>query len=540
MPRGRRHRHRRAAPRGPVARRRRDRRPRRRRAQLEPGAPARRALAGGERGRRRSSPSTGPPCARRSTGWRDTRRPGAGRGVAARSTATRCAGRCRRSKGRHLARRRQRRRARRGLPAGGYLDGEPVELPVDVDEPEVEPGRGGPGRRGVRRCRRSRPGHRSPWRATALTLTPRDIAAALTFDPGRRRAACSRCSTARPCTQRSARADRPLEQARRGTRRSGSGRGHHGSCPSRQGQEVLPETLAAAVLPVLTESGASARGHCAARGQPSPAVTTGGRAGLGVDRAGRPSSRRTTRRTSRRGCTNIHRAADLMDEHAGAARGQVFSLNGTVGERTAERGFAAGYIIDNGQLEVDFGGGVSQLATTTFNAAFFAGLEIVEHHPHSFYISRYPEGREATVAWGVKDLRFRNDSPTRRSSSHRLHRQLGDGAHLGHQALPDRVGEGPALRHQAVPDRPRPPARRAATRATAWRPKACPGFQVDVTRLFCEGGDAGAAPRSSTRSTSRRTRSVCGVERADAEGRLTTGRRLTQRSTARGSRTGDG
>ena len=91
--------------------------------------------------------------------------------------------------------------------------------------------------------------------------------------------------------------------------------------------------------------------------------------------------------------------------------GKVFSLNRTVGERTAERGFAAGYIIDNGQLEVDFGGGVSQLVTTTFNAAYFAALEIVEHHPHSFYISRYPEGREATVAWGVKDLRFRNDSP---------------------------------------------------------------------------------------------------------------------------------
>jgi vancomycin resistance protein YoaR len=42
---------------------------------------------------------------------------------------------------------------------------------------------------------------------------------------------------------------------------------------------------------------------------------------------------------------------------------------------------------------------------------FFAGLEDVEHKPHSFYISRYPEGREATVAWGAIDLRFRNDTP---------------------------------------------------------------------------------------------------------------------------------
>jgi vancomycin resistance protein YoaR len=91
--------------------------------------------------------------------------------------------------------------------------------------------------------------------------------------------------------------------------------------------------------------------------------------------------------------------------------GKEFSLNRAVGERTEERGFAAGFIIDDGQLAVDFGGGVSQLATTTFNAAYFAGLDLVEHHAHSFYISRYPEGREATVAWGFKDLRFRNDSP---------------------------------------------------------------------------------------------------------------------------------
>ena len=91
--------------------------------------------------------------------------------------------------------------------------------------------------------------------------------------------------------------------------------------------------------------------------------------------------------------------------------GKVFSLNNAVGERTEARGFAAGFIINNGKLEVDFGGGVSQLATTTFNAAYFAGLEIVEHNPHSFYISRYPEGRESTIAWGYKDMRFRNDSP---------------------------------------------------------------------------------------------------------------------------------
>jgi vancomycin resistance protein YoaR len=92
--------------------------------------------------------------------------------------------------------------------------------------------------------------------------------------------------------------------------------------------------------------------------------------------------------------------------------GATFSLNETVGERTAENGFVKGFIIDGGQFREDFGGGVSQVATTTFNAAFFAGLEDVEHKPHSFYISRYPAGREATVAWPTVDMKFRNDTDT--------------------------------------------------------------------------------------------------------------------------------
>ncbi|MET9270918.1 VanW family protein [Kribbella sp. NPDC003557] len=89
---------------------------------------------------------------------------------------------------------------------------------------------------------------------------------------------------------------------------------------------------------------------------------------------------------------------------------EIFSLNKIVGERTKENGFAEGYIISGGKFEKDFGGGVSQSATTTFNAAFFAGVKILEHKAHSVYISRYPVGREATVAWPSVDLKFQNDS----------------------------------------------------------------------------------------------------------------------------------
>ncbi|TGN64153.1 hypothetical protein EXE59_09465 [Nocardioides eburneiflavus] len=107
---------------------------------------------------------------------------------------------------------------------------------------------------------------------------------------------------------------------------------------------------------------------------------------------------------------NIGRAAEIIDGTL-LKPGETFSLNDTVGERTEANGFTKGYVINDGILVQDLGGGVSQMATTLFNAMFFAGLEDVEHKPHSFYIDRYPVGREATVAWGAVDLRFTNDTP---------------------------------------------------------------------------------------------------------------------------------
>lgn len=106
---------------------------------------------------------------------------------------------------------------------------------------------------------------------------------------------------------------------------------------------------------------------------------------------------------------NIGRAAELVNGTV-LKPGEIFSLNKTVGERTRENGFTEGFMIADGVFKSDLGGGVSQMATTTYNAMFFAGYEDIEHKPHSFYISRYPVGREATVAWGSLDLRFKNDT----------------------------------------------------------------------------------------------------------------------------------
>jgi vancomycin resistance protein YoaR len=97
--------------------------------------------------------------------------------------------------------------------------------------------------------------------------------------------------------------------------------------------------------------------------------------------------------------SNIQRAAEIMDGTI-VRPGQRFSLNEVLGKRTTARGVVEAPQIFNGRLEDAVGGGVSQIATTTYNAAFFAGVQIVTHEPHEFYISRYPMGREATVSWG--------------------------------------------------------------------------------------------------------------------------------------------
>ncbi len=108
--------------------------------------------------------------------------------------------------------------------------------------------------------------------------------------------------------------------------------------------------------------------------------------------------------------TNIHQIADIV-RGAVVRPGEVFSLNGYVGRRTEDRGFVPAGAIAEGVLEDQVGGGVSQFATTLFNAAYYAGLDFVEYQSHSLYFSRYPRGREATVSWPRPDLAFRNNTP---------------------------------------------------------------------------------------------------------------------------------
>jgi vancomycin resistance protein YoaR len=108
---------------------------------------------------------------------------------------------------------------------------------------------------------------------------------------------------------------------------------------------------------------------------------------------------------------NVHLMADYIDGTI-VKPGERFSFNRSVGPRTVARGFREGQMIVGSLLLPAIGGGVCQTATTLFNNAFELGLPILERHNHSFYISHYPLGRDATVSWGGPDFGFRNDLKT--------------------------------------------------------------------------------------------------------------------------------
>jgi hypothetical protein len=106
---------------------------------------------------------------------------------------------------------------------------------------------------------------------------------------------------------------------------------------------------------------------------------------------------------------NVRLVSELIDDHL-IAPGSTFSFNETTGERNADKGFLEAPVIINGELQTGLGGGVCQVSTTVFNAAFEAGLSIEERTNHALYISHYPTGRDATVNFPDIDLKFTNDT----------------------------------------------------------------------------------------------------------------------------------
>lgn len=107
---------------------------------------------------------------------------------------------------------------------------------------------------------------------------------------------------------------------------------------------------------------------------------------------------------------NINLAAQFFNG-AVLMPGEEFSYNGVVGSRQASRGFLPAPAYVSGQTVQEIGGGVCQGSSTIYLAALRANLEITERYPHG-YITRYvPDGMDATVYYGVKDFKFKNDTP---------------------------------------------------------------------------------------------------------------------------------
>ena len=106
---------------------------------------------------------------------------------------------------------------------------------------------------------------------------------------------------------------------------------------------------------------------------------------------------------------NVDLVAHLVDDTL-IAPDATFSFNGTTGDRSAAKGFLEAPVIVNGEVTTGLGGGVCQVSTTVFNAAFEAGLKITDRTNHALYISHYPQGRDATVDYPDVDLKFVNDT----------------------------------------------------------------------------------------------------------------------------------
>lgn len=175
--------------------------------------------------------------------------------------------------------------------------------------------------------------------------------------------------------------------------------------PARDGIELnVPATARALLAAALRPTNRVATVRVA---RAAPTVSTADAEAMGIDT--RMAGYKTFYAGTADRITNLRLGVLALDDTL-VPPGGTFSLNRTLGERTAARGFRPAPVIVGNEYSEEVGGGTSQVATTVFNAAWEAGLRITERHPHSLYISRYPLGRDATVYWPSLDLKFQNDT----------------------------------------------------------------------------------------------------------------------------------
>lgn len=174
--------------------------------------------------------------------------------------------------------------------------------------------------------------------------------------------------------------------------------------PGKEGVGLQPQEMATRLVTVLTQTGKARSLEVEAK-VVEPEFTTADAKALKITE--KIGQGKTEFPYAEYRNINQSRGAELINGII-VKPGETFSFNDTVGERTVANGFVTGTVINGGVFREELGGGVSQVVTTTYNAGFFGGMDDVEHHPHAFYIDRYPVGREATVYYGSLDLKFKN------------------------------------------------------------------------------------------------------------------------------------
>ncbi len=107
--------------------------------------------------------------------------------------------------------------------------------------------------------------------------------------------------------------------------------------------------------------------------------------------------------------TNLRLASGRIDGTL-LMPGEVFSFNGVVGRRLAKDGYRIAGVYRNGKHDVALAGGICQVSGTLYNAALMANLKIRERTNHSMPVAYLPVGRDATVDYGTKDLKFENST----------------------------------------------------------------------------------------------------------------------------------
>lgn len=105
--------------------------------------------------------------------------------------------------------------------------------------------------------------------------------------------------------------------------------------------------------------------------------------------------------------TNLELACEKINDVI-VLPGETFSYNKTLGERSKAAGYKTAKVYENGEVVDGIGGGICQISSTLYNAVLKANLEIVERRNHQFITSYVEEGRDATVAYGVTDFKFKN------------------------------------------------------------------------------------------------------------------------------------